>query len=54
MVEVSEKGETLQEAEKEKNIVVDAKKMAGEVVAGAHEEEEKIIDEAEQKAEKIN
>ena len=46
-VEVASKGETLQEAEKQKEIVVDAKKIAGEVVAGANEEKEKIIEEAE-------
>ena len=45
-VEVASKGETLQEAEKEKEIVVDAKKTATDVVADAHKEKEKIIDEA--------
>ena len=45
-VEVAAKGETLQEAEKEKEIVVDAKKIATEVVADAHEEKDKIIDQA--------
>ena len=46
-VEVASKGETLQEAEKQKEIVEDAKKIAGEVVAGANEEKEKIIEDAE-------
>ncbi len=45
-VEVAAKGETLQEAEKEKEIVVDAKKIAGDVVAEAHEEKDKIIEQA--------
>lgn len=45
-VEVAAKGETLQEAEKEKEIVVDAKKIAGDVVAGAQQEKDKIIDQA--------
>ncbi len=45
-VEVASKGETLQEAEKEKRIVVDAKQTATEVVADAHEEKEKIISKA--------
>ncbi len=47
MVEVPSKGDTLQEAEKEKEIVVDAKEIAKDVVANAHEEKEKIIEEAE-------
>ena len=45
-VEVAAKGETLQEAEKEKEIVIDAKKIAGDVVAGAQQEKDKIIDQA--------
>ena len=51
-VEVAAKGNTLQDAEKEKDIVVDAKKIAGDVVGAAQEEKEKIIDEA-QKTDKI-
>lgn len=46
-VEVSTKGDTLQDAEKEKEVVVDAKKIAGQVVANAEAEKEKIIYEAE-------
>lgn len=45
-VEIASKGETLQEAEKQKETVVDAKKIAKDVVANAHEEKEKIIDDA--------
>ncbi len=44
-VEVSTKGDTLQDAEKEKEVVADAKKIAGEVVANAETEKEKIINE---------
>lgn len=51
-VEVAAKGNTLQDAEKEKDIVVDAKKIAGDVVGAAQEEKEKIINEA-QKTDKI-
>jgi len=50
-VEVSTKGNTLQDAEKEKEVVTDAKKIAGEVVANAEAQKEKIIVEAEQEAE---
>lgn len=46
IVEVAAKGETLQEAEKQKDIVVDAKKTATDVVADAHEEKDKIIEQA--------
>ena len=49
IVEVAAKGETLQEAEKQKETVVDAKKIATDVVADAHEEKEKIIDDANSK-----
>ncbi len=45
-VEVAAKGETLQEAEKEKEIVVDAKQKATEVVKDANQEKDKIIEEA--------
>ena len=51
-VEIASKGETLQEAEKQKETVVDAKKIATEVVANAHEEKEKIIDDADSKKSK--
>lgn len=45
-IEVAAKGETLQQAEKEKEIVVDAKKIAVEVVQEAEKEKDKIIEEA--------
>jgi F0F1-type ATP synthase membrane subunit b/b' len=50
-VEVPTKGDTLQAAEKDKEIVTDAKKIAEEVVANAEAEKEKIIGEAEKEAE---
>ena len=48
-VEVVSKGETLQEAEQQKEIVVDANKKAAEVVADAEETKEKIINDADKK-----
>ena len=48
-VEVVSKGETLQEAEQQKEIVVDANKKAAEVVADAEETKEKIINDPDNK-----
>ena len=48
-VEVVSKGETLQEAEQQKEIVVDANKKAAEVVTDAEETKEKIINDADKK-----